>query len=244
MTAGVLIAMVAAGYGIAQANGSEDSAMVAGEPKGDAYCTQYPDMCPQNPTAPVPVNPDWLQRFEDADRSDEAAVDEAAAWTEEDAARLEAAIEVMACADSVPGATTQEEADAVHQARTAAHLQPILDEFWAPRVRETMAQDWLAGVAIGANAGRHAPVDCRLHDYRTEDLRWDDGGIIAYVRYQTLDRFLDPTAGAYSGEDGWELPNRPLEFGYMLELERDESGRIMLLSQNVYTDLALGDSGI
>lgn len=244
VTAGLLVAMAAVGYGIAEANDGEDAVVVGGEPKGEAYCAQYPDMCPTDPTTPVPVNPDWLQRFEDAEQGDRAAVTDSTGWTEEDDARLRAGVQAMACSDTVPEATTQEEADSIHQARTAAHIQLILDEFWAPTAREAAAQHWLAGIVIGANAGRHAPVDCRLHDYRVQELRWDDRGIIAYVRYQTLNRFLDPTAGAYSDVDGWELPNRPLDVGYILELERDEGGRIMTVSKSAYTDSALGDSGI
>lgn len=68
--------------------------------------------------------------------------------------------------------------------------------------------------------------------------------MIVYMRYQMLRRFLDPTAGAYSGADGWELANRPLDTGYILELERGEDGRIMTVSNNLYKDFALGDSGI
>lgn len=195
------------------------------------------------PTTPG-LTPDWLQRFVDAESGDLGAANEATGWTEEDEARLRAGIEAMACSDTVPEATTQEEADAIHQAHTAAQVQPILDEYWAPSVRETVARNWLAGVAIGANAGRHAPADCRLHDFRIQELRWDDEGIIVYVRYQMLRRFLDPRAGAYSGADGWELPNRPLDTGYIMALERGRDGRIMTLSNNVYKDLELGDSGI
>lgn len=244
VTVGVLIAMAATGYGIAQASDSEDSAMVAGEPKGEAYCTQYPDMCPTNPTTPVPVNPEWLQRFEDADRGDRVAFDEAAEWSEEDAARLQAGIEALDCAEAVPDAATQEQADAALRARTAADLQPILDEYWALSSREAVAEDWLVGVAIGASAGRHAPVGCRLHDFQVQEVRSDAEGLIVYVRYQTQKRFLDRAAGARAAPDGWELPNDGLEYGFILEVERDLAGRIMILSDNHYKDLALGDSGI
>jgi hypothetical protein len=195
------------------------------------------------PTTPGHT-PAWMQRFVDADSGDLAAVSEATGWTKADEVRLRAGIEALACAEAVPEATNQEEADDILQARTAAHVQSILDEFWAPAVRESVAQDWQAGVAIGANAGRHAPVDCRLHDFRVQDLRWDDRGMIVYVRYQMLRRFLAPNAGAYSGADGWELPNRPLDTGYILELDRGEDGRILTESQHVYKDLVLGDSGI
>lgn len=195
------------------------------------------------PTTPR-FTPDWLQRFVDAESGDREALSEATGWTSDDGVRLRTGIEALACAEAVPEASTQKEADDTLRTRTAAHVQPILEEYWAPSARETVAREWQVGVALGANIGRHAPSDCRLHDFRVEELRWDDQGMIVYVRYQKLRHFFDPNAGAYSGADGWELPNRPLDTGYILELDRGEDGRILMVSNHVYKDLVLGDSGI
>ncbi len=240
-----LVAVVAlAGFRLAAASNDAESTVVAGETSGDDYCNQYPQECSPNITTPVVTTPGWYQRFEDAGGTDRAPAVTASGWTDEDAARLEAGFEALACLEAMPGATTQEEADQLLQAQTVAAVQPVLEEYWAPSARETEAQAWFQGKSMYAAIGRQAPVGCRLNNFRVRDVRSDSQGLIVHVRYQTEKRFLDPANGAYAGADGWELSNPALEYSSIVELERDAEGRIIVLSDNFFRDPNEGDSGI
>lgn len=123
----------------------------------------------QDPAIPGLVRQEWLQRFEDAEQGDLAAASEATGWTKEDWTRLRAGNEALACAEAVPEATTQEEADAIHQARTAAHVQPVLEEYWALSARETWPRTgwWVSPSASTPGVTPRSTAGCTTSGCRT-----------------------------------------------------------------------------
>lgn len=210
------------------------------------YCTDHPDMCPENPTVPTVTVPEWERRFEEAPAVADGSVEKAEpsarsaqVWTEADADRLFDAVQARECSEAVgTHVASQEEADALGRAQTAeTSLQPALDEYWVPESHEARRAQWNAGhVAVWAYPGRHAPLECRLITFDIKRVRGDTEGIMVVVRSQNSGRYLDPNAAGKLEAQGWEVANDYLAITSVYMLTRDASGQIMLQDWDLYDD--------
>jgi len=193
---------------------------------------------------PTVTTPEIERRFDAAASVADGSVERADApavgpeWSQADADRLFQAVQATDCLDAVgTQVASQDEADALGKAQSAADLQPVLDEYWAAEAHAAFRERWNVGHAsVWLYPDRHAPMECRLAAFDIKRVRQDAGGLMVVVRRQRLLRYFDPQEGARHGADGWEVENEHLASTDLYLLRRDEAGRIMVVEREPYED--------